>query len=234
MGAHKAVFLVPWRHNMNRILLSLLAGVAVVSMASTAQSADLLIQQPSSAGFIDVGGSSGGWDGAYIGGFVGYGFGTAADTVTPGIDDIDLDGWTVGATAGANFSLGGGFVLGAAGDIAWAGIGGYDTGSSTDFDINWTGAIRGRAGYDAGAFMPYLTAGLAFAGATSSYLGNDNSQVHFGWTAGGGVEVAVADQISLDLQYRYSDYGTADYTTGTAPTIDLNTHALSAGVNFKF
>lgn len=218
---------------MNRFSLSLLAGVAVLSMASAASAADLLVQQPSMPGFVDMG-SSGAWDGAYVGGFVGYGWGSATDD---GADllgaDLDLSGWTVGATLGANFTVAQGFVLGAAGDIAWAGIGGFEA-PSQDVDINWTGSLRGRAGFDAGAFMPYLTAGLAFAGATASDGPNDSTQMHFGWTAGAGVEVAVADQISLDLQYRYSDYGKATYDLGTDAELGLSTHAVTAGVNFKF
>ena len=219
---------------MNRFSLTLLAGVAVLSMASAASAADLLVrQQPSLPGFFDMG-SSGAWDGAYVGGFLGYGWGTASDD---GLDllgaDLDLSGWTAGVTLGANFTVAQGFVLGAAGDLAWAGIGGFEA-PSQDVDINWTGSLRGRAGFDAGAFMPYLTAGLAFAGATASDGPNDSTQMHFGWTAGAGVEVAVADQISLDLQYRYSDYGKATYDLPTSPELALNTHSLTAGVNFKF
>jgi opacity protein-like surface antigen len=224
---------------MNRFSLSLLAGVAVLSMASAASAADLLVQQPSMPGFVDMG-SSGGWDGAYIGGFVGYGWGTANDDNTPfdllSASELDLSGWTAGATLGANFTVAQGFVLGAAGDLAWAGIGGYDGGvvPGVDVDINWTGSLRGKAGFDGGAFMPYLTAGLAFAGATASAGGTDSTQMHFGWTAGAGVEVAVADQISLDLQYRYSDYGKATYDLNGGSELGLNTHAVTAGVNFKF
>jgi outer membrane immunogenic protein len=220
---------------MNRILLSLLAGTAALSMVSAVQAADLLIRQPSAPGYIDIGGSSGGWDGAYIGGFVGYGWGTAVVDLGP-YEDIDLDGWTAGVTLGANYTVAPGFVLGAAGDLAWSGIGGYEPIEGVDFDINWTGSLRAKAGYDAGAFMPYVTGGLAFAGATASESGTDSTQMHFGWTVGAGVEVAVVDQVSLDLQYRYSDYGTAKYTLdgGTPATFDLNTHAVTAGVNFKF
>jgi outer membrane immunogenic protein len=219
---------------MNRFSLTLLAGVAVLSMASAASAADLLVrQQPSMPGFVDMG-SSGGWDGAYVGGFVGYGWGTASDD---GADllgsDLDLSGWTAGATLGANFTVTQGFVLGAAGDLAWAGIGGFEA-PSQDVDINWTGSLRGRAGFDAGAFMPYLTAGLAFAGATASNGPTDSTKMHFGWTAGAGVEVAATEQISVDLQYRYSDYGKATYDLPLNPELALTTHAITAGVNFKF
>lgn len=224
---------------MNRISLTLLAGVAALSMASAAQSADLLIQQPAMPGFVDMGGS-GGWDGAYIGGFFGYGFGTLTDTdgdlPLPGLDDdeLGLSGWTLGASLGANFTVTPGLVLGAVGDIAWSDISGYDADTDLNFDVNWTGSFRGRAGFDAGAFMPYVTGGLAVAGASADSGPDEDSQVHIGWTAGAGVEVAVVDNVSVDLQYRYTDYGTADYDLSGDPTFDLSTHAVTAGVNFKF
>lgn len=223
---------------MNRISLLILAGAATFVSASAASAADLLINQPAPS----YGGgysSTGGWDGAYIGGFVGYGWGTLLDddgNITPApSDETDLSGWTVGAKLGANFSVGGGLVLGAEGDIAWAGIGGYNDDAAVDFDVNWTSSLRGRVGYDAGAFMPYLTGGLAIAGATASNGPNDSTQTHFGWTAGAGVEVAATEQVSFDLNYRYSDYGQATYNVGGSDSdLDLSTHAITAGVNFKF
>jgi opacity protein-like surface antigen len=226
---------------MNRISLLILAGAATLVSASAASAADLLINQPAPSyggGFSSS--STGGWDGAYVGAFAGFGWGTLVDEdggilVDPD-DSIDLSGWTVGAKLGANFTVGAGLVLGAEGDVAWSGIGGFDPDALVDFDINWTSSLRARAGFDAGAFMPYLTAGLAVAGATASEAGVDNTQVHFGWTAGAGVEVAATDQISLDLQYRFSDYGQATYDLGAGGTsdLDLSTHAVTAGVNFKF
>jgi len=224
---------------MNRFSLTLLAGVAVLSLATGVQAADLLVNSsaPSYGGYTSPTGT---WDGAYVGGFVGYGWGTVTQESTDVLfggteDDVALDGWTLGATLGANFTVAPGFVLGAAGDIAWSGIGGYEPVNAVDYDINWTGSLRGRAGYDAGAFMPYLTAGLAFAGATGSDEGEDSTQIHFGWTAGGGVEVAATENMSVDLQYRYSDYGKADYSLPTDDaSLGLTTHALTAGVNFRF
>lgn len=223
---------------MNRISLLIIAGAATFASASAASAADLLINQPAPS-YNDYSSSTGGWDGAYVGAFVGYGWGTLADTdgniLPTAPSETDLSGWTVGAKLGANFSVGGGLVLGAEGDVAWAGIGGYNSADTVDFDINWTSSLRGRAGYDAGAFMPYLTGGLALAGGTVSDGPTDNSQVHFGWTAGAGVEVAATEQISIDLSYRYSDYGQASYNTGGSDSdLDLSTHAVTAGVNFKF
>ena len=54
-------------------------------------------------------------------------------------------------------------------------------------------------------------------------------------TAGAGVEVAATENMSVDLQYRYSDYGKADYSLPTDDaTLGLTNHALTAGVNFRF
>lgn len=223
---------------MNRISLIILAGAATLVSASAASAADLLINQPRPSYDSYGSSSTGGWDGAYVGGFIGYGWGTLADddgNILPTApNETDLSGWTVGAKLGANFSVGSGLVLGAEGDVAWSGIGGYNNDDGIDFDVNWTSSLRGRVGYDAGAFMPYLTGGLALAGGTVSDGPTDNSQVHFGWTAGAGVEVAATDQISIDLQYRYSDYGQATYDVGAPSDLDLSTHAVTAGVNFKF
>jgi opacity protein-like surface antigen len=225
---------------MNRISLLLLAGAATLMAAPAAHAADLLVNQAAPSYSDFGGGSTGSWDGAYVGGFIGYGWGTLADEdgiiLSTAPNETDLSGWTAGATLGANFSVGSGIVLGAAGDVAWSGIGGFNNDDTIDFDINWTSSLRGRVGYDAGAFMPYLTAGLAIAGGTASDGPDDSTQVHFGWTAGAGVEVAATEQISIDLQYRYSDYGQATYDLGggSASDLDINTHAVTAGVNFKF
>lgn len=222
---------------MNRFSITLLAGAAVLSMASAASAADLLIQQPSMPGFVEM--SGGGWDGAYVGGFGGWGWGTVTDdngVILPGLvdDELGLSGWLLGATLGANFTLTEGFVVGAVGDIAWSDIGGYDVDTDLSYDVNWMGSFRGRAGFDAGAFMPYLTGGLAFAGATADQAANENSQIHFGWTAGAGVEVAATENLSVDLLYRFSDYGSATYDLGAPTDLSLTTHTVSAGVNFKF
>ncbi|WP_417309411.1 outer membrane protein [Devosia sp.] len=223
---------------MNRISTLLTAGATILMTASAASAADLLVNGPAPS-YNDYGGYStsvGAWDGAYVGAFFGYGWGTLMDDDADLLDsdELGLDGWTLGATLGANFTVGGGFVLGAAGDVAWSGIDGYDSGEGVDYDINWTSSLRGRAGYDAGMFLPYLTAGLAVAGGTASQGPDEDTQVHFGWTGGVGVEVAAADNVTIDLQYRYSDYGQATYDVDGAFDLGLVTHTVTAGVNFKF
>ncbi len=222
---------------MTRFAITLAAGVSALAMASAANAADLIISEP----IVGVVESTGGWDGMFIGVFGGYGWGTATDDTSTGIftdtvDELDLAGWLVGIDAGANFYLSDGIVAGIVGDIAWSDINGVDT-STASFDVDWVGSIRGRIGFDGGAFMPYLTGGLAVAGATASdgIVPTSDSATHIGWTVGAGVEIAATDELSIDLQYRYSDYGAQDYALGTNPTtISLTTHQVTAGLHWNF
>ncbi|OEO27945.1 hypothetical protein VW23_006990 [Devosia insulae DS-56] len=222
---------------MNRLAVSLLAGVAALSFISSVQAADLIISEPAPpVGIVDVGGN---WDGVYVGAFAGYGWGTLNDDdgYFNVVDtEYDLTGWQVGVAAGANFTVSEAIVAGIVADIAWSDIGGSDAVDLVDYDVNWLGSIRGRLGFDGGAFLPYLTAGVAFAGATATDTDLDISddQTHIGWTVGAGVEFAVADNVSIDVLYRYSDYGSKTYALDVDTDLGLTTHTISAGVNFRF
>lgn len=228
---------------MKKLTLSLLTGVAVLGFASSGFAADLIIDEAPmpEVGVVDVGN----WDGVYIGAFVGGGWGTADHIPGPGFpgdpdgNDLDLSGWLAGVTLGANFTVGSGIVAGIVGDLAWSNVSGVDDfGIFGDIEhtINWQGSLRGRIGFDGGAFLPYLTAGLAVANATRTSLDIPDSAdaTHVGWTVGAGVEFAVADNVSVDLLYRFSDYGEQDYDYGSVPTIDLQTHTVQVGLNWRF
>lgn len=229
-----------------KLAISLLSATAFsIGLASAATAADLIIDEPA---IVAPAISGGNWDGLYLGAFIGAGWGFA-DHTNSGFDvdgaDADLSGWLVGAKAGANFTIGSGIVAGLVGDIAWSDISGtYESapviGDST-VSINWQGSLRGILGVDAGAFMPYLTGGLAVANATHEVeffepeLSVDETLV--GWTVGAGVEVAVADNMSLNLEYRYSDYGSATFDHGSPfdpPDFDITSHQVTAGINFRF
>jgi len=222
---------------MNRTILTLLAGVAALGFASSTYAADLIVDAPMAPDYSAPAG--GNWDGVYVGAFAGYGWGTLNDEegywFNPG-DEYDADGWLVGVTAGANFTVSEAIVAGIAGDIAWSDMGGELSGGDFTYNTNWQGSIRGRLGFDGGAFLPYVTAGLAFANNTidDNDNGFDDTQTHIGWTAGAGVEFAVADNVSLDLQYRYSDFGSKTYSLDGDADFSLTSHAVTAGINFKF
>ena len=231
---------------MNKLLLTTALAGVLAGFTLSAQAADLIVEEAEPVvGVVDMGGD---WDGPYIGVFGGYGWGLA-DHTNSGFNadgaDADLSGWLLGVKAGANFTVGSGIVAGIVGDVAWSDISGTYAnapviGDSTN-TINWQASLRGILGIDAGAFMPYLTAGLAVAQATHEVeffepeLSVDAT--HVGWTVGAGVEVAVAENVSLNLEYRYSDYGSAEYDHESIfdpPEFDLTAHAITAGVNFHF
>src|SRR5665213_171054 len=109
---------------------------------------------------------TGSWDGAYVGGHLGYGWGTVTDV--PDGDSTGLSGLIVGGQAGYNFTLSNNIVAGVEGDLDWN----YEQGAFTGLDagytfgLNWTGSVRGRLGIDLGQMMPYAEAGIAGALAT--------------------------------------------------------------------
>lgn len=223
--------------------LLLLAAGALALAVSSASAADLIIDTPVEARVVEA---SGNWDGAFIGVFGGYGW---------GVYNVDGDaapdwfpepaGWLLGVNGGVNFTLDNGIVLGVVGDIAWADV--TDTvtqlglGSATA-TIDWMGSLRGRIGFDGGTFLPYLTAGLAVAHSSIDFAppapgaGFADDATHVGWTVGAGVEFAATENLSVDLAYRYSDYGDADYTFGIAPTspLGLTAHQVTVGLNWGF
>lgn len=228
---------------MKHITTVLLATVAAAGLMSSAYAADLIINEPAPAGVVDVSGS---WDGAYVGVFAGAGWGFAdhnsgSPPNFPNGYDIDLSGWLLGVQAGANFTVGNGLVAGVVADAAWSNVeGSLVTGGAPGTitqTIDWMGTLRGKLGFDGGAFMPYLTGGLAVAGATreSSGTGISDSQTHVGWTVGAGVDFAVSEDVSINLEYLYADLGEKVYDTGGIdPTIDLTTHQVRVGLNWNF
>jgi len=221
---------------MNRITTAFLCGVAAFAFAPVTHAADLIIEEPA-AGVVDV---SGDWDGAYVGVFAGGAWGTYEDNGPVGGDE-DISGWLIGLAAGADFTVADGIVVGVVADAAWSdvGFGFTDIAEEYNFSIDWQASLRGKLGFDGGSFLPYLTAGLAVAGTSVDYVSLgpvfEDSQVHVGWTVGAGVEFALTDSVSVDLLYRYSDYGTQTYNdAGPDYEASFTTHTASVGLNWSF
>ena len=209
----------------------MLAAVAVAGFSGSAMAADLYVapQQPAP---IAAAPAATDWDGPYVGASLGYGWGTLTDS-TAGTTG-STSGWTVGGQVGYNFHLGGNIVAGAEGDLNWNDQTGTFTGLTSGDNsarINWDGSVRGRLGVDLDGILPYAEAGVAFANVTDSNVDGDFSNTHTGWTAGAGVEFKVADPLSLNLEYRYTDYGTQTYDNDT---VGLTDNTVKAGLNYHF
>ena len=218
--------------------------VAGLAFSAPAFSADLIIEEPVvMPGVVDVGGN---WEGVYVGVFAGGASATFSEqddgTVLSSDGEIGVTGGLIGVAAGANFYLSDNIVGGVVGDIAWANLSGEGDYSpyAPEATVSWLGSLRGKLGYDGGAIMPYLTAGLAFANAdiTNYDIGGEaytDSNPHIGWTVGAGVEIAATESLSIDVLYRYSDYGAQEYEVYFDSTdASLSGHSLTAGLNWKF
>ena len=187
-----------------------------------AHAADLMVQPKPMA--VAATAAATNWDGPYIGAHLGYGWGTATATTA----STSLTGFSAGGQAGYNFHLSDSIVAGIEGDASWNNEQGSFSGT-TPMRINWDGSVRGRLGVDMGDIMPYATAGVAFANATA---GSVYTQTHTGWTVGAGVEFMMASNLSANVEYRYSDYGTQTYA-GSTP-IALTDNSLRVGLNYHF
>jgi len=215
---------------MNMTGKLLLAAAAVAGFSGTAMAADLYVPpaQPAPAAQAPA---QTDWDGPYIGASVGYGWGTATDSTLT--DSTGLTGWLVGGQVGYNFHLTDNLVAGVEGDINWTNESGTFTGTAApdNFAINWDGSIRGRLGVDLDGILPYAEAGVAFANATDTIGGTSYSGTHTGWVAGAGVEFEVADPLSVNVEYRYTNYGSQTYN---GDTVGLTDNSVRVGVNYHF
>jgi outer membrane immunogenic protein len=169
------------------------------------------------------------WSGLYAGVEAGYGWGDLEDSGGALGGDIEANGGLAGVFAGYNADLGG-YVIGGEIDALWSGMSGSN-GTNTG-DINWISSARVRAGVDLGTILVYGTAGLAVGGVEVTGPGVDVSNTQVGWTAGGGADVAISDNMFLRAEYAYVDLG--DDTFGAAGTVDTTAHTLRAGIGIKF
>lgn len=120
--------------------------------------------------------------------------------------------------------------------------------------IKYLGSVRPRLGGAFGNVLVYGTAGFAFArvnyAATTDFrpVGTTQYPAAFsntkkGWTAGGGVEVAVANKVSIRGEYLYYDLGNQSRTVSAIPALppfqvaytwQTKFHTFNGGINFHF
>jgi outer membrane immunogenic protein len=193
----------------------------VVVLANSANAADLPIAMkapPPVPGFS--------WTGFYVGADVGYAWGkdstseyfTGTNTFTGFKWNYNANSFVGGLYAGGNYQSGN-FVLGLESDIEAAGNRGgfFDPPGSGDTRVDWQGSFRGRAGFAFDKALFYGTGGLAFANISHTYtnlitgISETTAGVRTGWTAGGGVEVALTHNILARAEYRYTDFGSYRY-----------------------
>jgi outer membrane immunogenic protein len=203
-----------------------------------------------------------GWQGAYIGGHVGWGFGTDRWTDTfgdvAGIAGSSLgmktNGFIGGAQLGYNFQAGH-WVYGVEGQFSWSAIKGDESGSlppatgTFDSRNRWLASVTGRVGYALPRSLIYLKGGAAWTDYSHDFLLNGvagplifpgTSGTRSGWTIGGGIERAINDNWSFRTEYAFYDFGSEGYNTShplfgpARMNIEQQIHTVTFGVNYRF
>jgi opacity protein-like surface antigen len=127
--------------------------------------------------------------------------------------------------------------------------------------LKWLSTLRGRVGVAAGDWLFFGTGGLAAAGldleANSPFFSttNANSQVVFGYAAGGGLEYAFGPNARLRVEYLYYGFpeksasaqssssstcntcippSTFTSTNTTSISVKPSTNVVRAGINWRF
>jgi outer membrane immunogenic protein len=178
------------------------------------------------------------WTGFYIGINGGGGFGHSQWDST---GSFNVSGGLVGGTIGYNYQFGQA-VVGVEGDIDWADINGT-TNAACPFGCKttdkWLSTVRGRLGYAADRFMPFVTGGAAFGDIRASTPGFAGAnQTNAGWTVGAGLEFAIAGNWTAKAEYLYVDLGkfNCGISCGALVTdnVSFTTNIVRAGVNYRF
>jgi outer membrane immunogenic protein len=210
----------------------LLAGVGLIALIGAAAGADLppgpqnyykapaYVPPPYS------------WSGFYLGINGGGGLGRSNwDTV----GGFNVSGALAGGTVGYNYQIAHA-VLGVEGDVDWSGIQGSTGGTSTT--NSWLSTVRGRIGYAADRFMPYITGGGAFGTINASAPGlAGGSATNAGWTLGAGLEFAIAGNWTAKAEYLYVSLGRFNCGVGCGAATDnvsFNTNLIRGGINYRF
>jgi outer membrane immunogenic protein len=172
------------------------------------------------------------WTGFYVGVNGGGGFGNSKWDTTNG---FNTSGGFVGGTIGYNYQIQH-FVVGVEGDVDWDSIKGSTGGFSTS--NTWLSTVRGRVGYAADRFMPYVTGGGAFGNINASAPGlAGGSATNAGWTVGAGLEFAFYGNWSAKAEYLYVSLNKFNCGIGCGAATDnvsFNANLIRAGINYRF
>lgn len=120
---------------------------------------------------------------------------------------------------------------------------------TTRSGLDWLGTARLRAGVGFDRVLVYATGGVAFgnpdnrvtfSGAGTTWTGRDDT-VRAGWVAGGGVEFAWTDNLTVRAEYLYYDLGRQTVTATSPDNPATLTYRFNnsgqigrVGVSFKF
>ncbi len=164
------------------------------------------------------------WTGFYVGANLGYLWGMVTNA------GFNHSGVAGGGQAGYNWQVRS-FVFGAETDLQLTGA--QDTVGGFKFSNPWFGTLRARAGYAMNNILLYATAGIAYGGGQIDFGAVSESHSDFGWTVGGGMEVALTPHWSAKAEYLYVDLTGQNYAL-TGLTHAIHSNVLRLGGNYRF
>lgn len=249
---------------MKKLLLAPLAGAALLA-GGASNAADLGIPPIYKARPMEAPVPVFTWTGCYVGIEGGRATGDAKHTAVTSsnparigltIAEFDLKGWLIGGTLGCNYQIASNWVIGIEDDLSWTDkrgsandIAPFTKSTVTSTKERWLDTLRGRIGFAWDRVLIYGTGGAAFVGTTVDVVDRFNNSVsdsrtRTGWTAGGGIEWAMWNNLSLKVEYLHADFGTAQYISppvkvpqgGTFVTraVPLTDDLVRIGLNYKF
>jgi len=198
---------------LNRIFL---AAASAALLATAANAADMYTAPAIAAGYKDGPAYVGvNWSGFYAGIDGGYGYVEKTSSGQGGIG-----GGLGGGQAGYDFQSGS-YVFGVEADFQGSDItkgGGLPV-------FNYSGTIRGRAGFAFDRALLYATGGFSYGGCSG-----DCPPRHTGWVGGAGVEYKLASDWSVKAEYQHLELSDFPYVSGD----HTDTDTVRAGLNYHF
>ncbi|HEV7256019.1 MAG TPA: outer membrane protein [Mesorhizobium sp.] len=237
----------------------LIAAALLAGASSTALAADAIVDIPEAPiAIVDTFT----WTGFYVGLHAGYGFGDTETEYYIGDDafgntagfepnqDYDIDGFLGGVQVGYNHQINN-LVLGVEADFSFSNIEGESgdifttpgqEGGFYTTDVDWFGTVRGRLGFAVDRTLFYGTGGFAYGQVENSVVdffepgAVSEDDVSTGWTAGGGVEHAFTDNVTVKVEYLYIDLGDQTISDGGRRSVEFENqfHTVKLGFNYKF
>lgn len=219
------------KNNRNHLaLFALAAACALTAGQSSAFAADVVRSQPREpAPVAPAPAPVDTWSGPYGGAILGYGVGKT-DTAPA---SIDTSGFLGGVFVGYNFQNGP-VVYGIEADTGYNWMDGTSGGTKSQAGLD--GSLRARIGFAAtDSILLYGTAGGAASRLKITDAAGDDSATMYGWTAGVGADAMLTDTVFARAEYRYVDFGSKTFNTGSGPqSVDATQNRFMIGLGVKF
>ena len=243
------------------LLLTLL--LTLLMTWGTAMSADLRVPRRSPARMAPAPSLFMGWSGFYFGVNAGGGIGTSKSDFSAGgpifasVNNA-FSGAVGGGQAGFNWQTGqtvigldtdfqASGIRGSINTLCVPGICGLPLTATYNDNVPWFGTVRSRLGAASGGWLMYVTGGYAYARIeTDALVAAGPAAAAFnlhdtrsGWTAGGGIEVALAPGWSARLEYLYLDFGRRGSTVIFLPAAGIiddahfTMNVVRVGLNYR-